>query len=127
TNSIMKKRQEIGRGLRIAVNQDGERVHGFDVNTLTIMANESYEDFAKALQKEIEKEEGIKFNVVEPHTFANLPVQKEDGEAGVLGVKTSEKVWNHLKENEYIDARGKVQDKLRLELKHDVVNLPEEV
>jgi len=127
TNSLLKKRQEIGRGLRIAVNQDGERVHGFDVNTLTVMANESYEDFAKQLQKEIEQEEGIKFNVVEPHTFANIPVMKQDDEPGMLGVETSEKVWNHLKEQEYIDKRGKVQDKLRMELKHDVVDLPEEV
>ena len=67
TGSVMKKRQEIGRGLRIAVNQDGERVHGFEVNRLTVMANESYEDYARQLQKEIEQEEGIKFGVVEPH------------------------------------------------------------
>jgi type III restriction enzyme len=62
TKSVMKKRQEIGRGLRICVNQDGERVYGFDVNTLTVMANESYEAFAKSLQEEIEKEEGIRFD-----------------------------------------------------------------
>ncbi|MDA3785926.1 MAG: DEAD/DEAH box helicase family protein, partial [Deltaproteobacteria bacterium] len=43
TSSVMKKRQEIGRGLRIAVNQEGERVYGFAVNTLTVMANESYD------------------------------------------------------------------------------------
>ncbi len=64
TNSVMKKRQEIGRGLRICVDQDGQRVRGFDVNTLTVMANESYEDFARALQKEIEDEEGIKFDII---------------------------------------------------------------
>ena len=48
-----------GRGLRICVNQDGERVYGFDVNTLTIMANETYEEFAIGLQREIEKKEAI--------------------------------------------------------------------
>jgi type III restriction enzyme len=80
TNSIMKKRQEIGRGLRICVNQDGERVHGFYANTLTVMANESYEDFAASLQKEIEQEEGIKFGVIEEHFFANIPIQNENGE-----------------------------------------------
>ena len=42
TTKEIKKRQEIGRGLRLCVNQDGERVKGFDINTLTIMANESY-------------------------------------------------------------------------------------
>jgi type III restriction enzyme len=45
TASVIKKRQQIDRGLRISVNQDGERVHGFEVNTLTVIANESYEDF----------------------------------------------------------------------------------
>lgn len=58
--SDKERRQTIGRGLRICVNQVGERVHGFEVNTLTVMANESYEKFAERLQKEIEQEEGIK-------------------------------------------------------------------
>lgn len=72
TSSVMKKRQEIGRGLRICVNQDGERVRGFDVNTLTVMANESYEKFAQTLQKEIEEEEGIRFD------GKQLPVKNAD-------------------------------------------------
>lgn len=127
TNSVIKKRQEIGRGLRIAVNQDGERVYGFEVNTLTVMANESYEDFAKELQKEIEKEEGIKFGVVERHSFANIPVLDEEGESKNLGVETSEKVWEHLLGIEYIDEKGRIQDKLRLDIKHNTVELPEEV
>lgn len=73
TGSLMKKRQEIGRGLRIAVNQDGERVYGFDVNTLTVMVNESYEDFVSQLQKEIEEDEGIKFGVVDDHLLPISP------------------------------------------------------
>jgi type III restriction enzyme len=127
TNSVIKKRQEIGRGLRIAVDQDGERVYGFEVNTLTVMANESYEDFAKQLQKEIEKEEGIRFGVVELHSFANIPVLNADGESKNLGVDTSEKVWEHLRSQDYIDDRGKIQDKLRFDIKENVVDLPENV
>jgi len=127
TTSIMKKRQEIGRGLRIAVNQDGERVHGFDVNRLTVMANESYEDFAKQLQKEIEQEEGIRFGVVERHLFANIPVPTDDHQTEYLGVETSQKVWDHLKEKGYIDVSGKVQDSLRADLKSGEVDLPEDV
>lgn len=124
TTSLLKKRQEIGRGLRIAVNQDGERVYGFDVNTLTVMANESYEDFARQLQKEIEQEEGIKFGVVERHLFANIPVPTEDHHTEYLGVETSEQVFNHLKDKGYIDARGHVQDSLRTALKNNTVDLP---
>ncbi len=52
TVSTMKKRQEIGRGLRIPVNQDGERVFDDDVNILTVVANESYQTYAETLQSE---------------------------------------------------------------------------
>jgi type III restriction enzyme len=127
TTSIIKKRQEIGRGLRIAVNQDGERVHGFDVNTLTVMANESYEDFVSQLQKEIEDEEGIKFGVVEKHLFANIVIETEDHKQAFLGADTSEKIWGHLFDAQYIDKNGKVQDKLRTDIKDNKVNLPEEL
>lgn len=50
TKSEIKKRQEIGRGLRLAVNQDGVRCYDRNINRLTVVANESYNDFAKALQ-----------------------------------------------------------------------------
>jgi len=126
TASEMKKRQEIGRGLRIAVNQDGERIHGFDVNTLTVMANESYEDFADALQKEIEQEEGIRFGVVEDHTFANIVILDEKENEKYLGVKASETIWKNLLDNGYINEKGKVLDKLKKDLKENVVSLPEE-
>jgi type III restriction enzyme len=124
TQSVIKKRQEIGRGLRICVNQDGDRVHGFDVNTLTVMANESYEAFVEGLQKEIEKEEGIKFGVVELHTFANLVIQGADGKDEYLGAAKSEELHKHLLASQYIDQRGKIQDKLKKDLKEGKVDLP---
>lgn len=62
TQSALKKRQEIGRGLRLCVNQNGERVLDKRVNVLTVIPNESYEAFAKALQTEIEEETGMKFD-----------------------------------------------------------------
>jgi len=126
TNSVIKKRQEIGRGLRIAVNQDGERVHGFEVNTLTVMANESYEKFVEQLQKEIEQEEGIKFGVVEEHLFANIVVSVDDYTNEYLGVEASKALWNYLKTSGYIDAKGKVQDSLKAALKTGELELPEE-
>lgn len=126
TNSVMKKRQEIGRGLRICVNQAGERVQGFDVNTLTVMANESYEDFAKGLQEEIEKEEGIKFGVIEEHYFANITIEKENGDLEYFGVKNSENVYNYLLEKKYIDKKGKVQNSLKLDIKENNFEIPVE-
>lgn len=61
TQSAMKKRQEIGRGLRLCVNQSGARVMDKRVNVLTVIPNESYEAFAKSLQQEIEEETGVTF------------------------------------------------------------------
>lgn len=124
SNSVVKKRQEIGRGLRLCVNQNGERVFGFDVNTLTVMANESYEEFAKKLQKEIEEDTGIKFGLIEEHGFANLVLFDENGEEKYLGIEKSESLWQHFKAHDYIDAKGKVQDSLKLALKNNVVALP---
>ena len=62
SRSVLKKRQEIGRGLRLCVNQKGERVLDKRVNVLTVIPNESYEAFAKALQTEIEEETGVSFD-----------------------------------------------------------------
>ena len=61
TKSDLKKRQEIGRGLRLCVNHTGQRIYEPTVNRLTVIANESYEDFANALQKEIETDCGVRF------------------------------------------------------------------
>ena len=61
TSSQMKKRQEIGRGLRLPVDIDGQRVHDDTINVLTVVANESYADFSRKLQTEIEEETGIHF------------------------------------------------------------------
>ncbi|UZH55840.1 DEAD/DEAH box helicase family protein [Salinimicrobium tongyeongense] len=61
TKSDIKKRQEIGRGLRLAVDRDGNRIYDQNINRLTVIANEAYDDFAKALQKEIEEECGVQF------------------------------------------------------------------
>jgi type III restriction enzyme len=62
TKSELKKRQEIGRGLRLCVNQEGIRVREKAINRLTVVANERYEDFAKALQTEISEDFGVDFS-----------------------------------------------------------------
>ena len=126
TTSEMKKRQEIGRGLRIAVNQHGERVRGFEVNTLTVMANESYEQFVENLQKEMEKEENIRFGVVKNHIFANIVVDVKYGKEVYLGHEKSEEIFNYLLSNKYIDSKGEVEDKLKIDLKDNKIILPEE-
>jgi type III restriction enzyme len=125
TKSEVKKRQEIGRGLRLCVNQEGERQYGSFINTLTVIANESYEEFAAALQKEYETESGIRFGVIETHLFANIPVKQEDGSIKYLGQKASEAIYNAFLDNGYIDETGEVQDKLKIAIKDNKLNVPE--
>jgi type III restriction enzyme len=123
--SEQQRRQTIGRGLRICVNQNGERVRGFEVNTLTVIATESYEQFAEKLQKEIEDETGIRFGIVEAHQFAGVTAIGDDGQPAPLGFDRSKLLWEHLKAEGLVNAQGKVQDALRKALKDGKLVLPE--
>ena len=121
------RRQTIGRGLRLCVNQTGERQRGFEVNTLTVIARESFEEFAENLQREIEEETGVRFGLVERHAFASIVVEGEDGRAGPLGVEQSKRLWDHLVSQGYLDGRGRARDVLREALDGDGVVLPGEL
>lgn len=121
-----ERRQTIGRGLRLCVNQNGDRLRGFEINTLTVIATENYEQFAENLQKEIEKDTGIRFGIVEHHQFAAIAVTGADGQAAALGVDQSKTLWEHLKAVGHIDAKGKVQDSLKQALKDGTLALPVE-
>src|SRR5690606_9900278 len=126
TKSEVKKRQEIGRGLRLCVNQDGERQYGSFINTLTVIANESYEEFAEALQKEYETESGIRFGIVENHLFANIPVKQEDGSIKYLGQEASEAIFKAFLNNGYINENGEIQAELKTAIKDNNLVVPEE-
>ncbi len=120
-----ERRQTIGRGLRLCVDQDGRRQHGFAVNTLTVIARESYEEFAEKLQREIEEETGVRFGIIEPHQFAQLP-PAGDGSL-TLGLDKSKKIFDHLLARGYIDCQGRIEDCLRKAVRDDSLHLPEEL
>ena len=84
TRSAVKKRQEIGRGLRLPVDQNGLRVFDESVNKLYVMANESYEDFARALQTEYEEDCGVTFGKVPLTALAKL-TRVVDGQEQPIG------------------------------------------
>ena len=121
-----ERRQTIGRGLRLCVNQDGERQRGFEVNTLTVIAQESYEPFAENLQREIEAETGIRFGVVEDHQFASIAINNAGGQTGHLGMEKSQELWRYLVTAGYIDSQGKIADRLRDALPDGSFTLPDE-
>ncbi|MGK0576000.1 DEAD/DEAH box helicase family protein [Macrococcus capreoli] len=127
TKDTITKRQKIGRGLRIAVNQEGQRVPGFDVNTLTVMANESYIDFASGLQKEYE-DAGTKFGIFEDNIFSSIVIGTDElGEKIPLGSKDSKVLFNFMKEHKYLDSKGKGSAKLAKAIENDELELPEEI
>ena len=127
-SSEQQRRQTIGRGLRLCVKAEGNdfvRVRGFETNTLTVIATESYEQFAESLQKEIEQETGIRFGIVETHQFAGITATGADGPPAPLGFDQSKVLWEHLKTAGLVNAQGKVQDTLRKVLKDGTLTLPE--
>ncbi|MEX1027702.1 MAG: DEAD/DEAH box helicase family protein [Candidatus Paceibacterota bacterium] len=123
--SERQRRQTIGRGLRLAVNQDGERQRGFGINRLTVIAQDSYEQFAKDLQLEIQADTGIRFGVVLRDQFAACSIQSSDGEFVALGAERSEELWAHFNESHMIDAKGNVLDALRDALREESLDVPE--
>ena len=111
SQAVEKKRQEIGRGLRLPVNRSGERVHDETVNRLTIIANESYEEFARKLQSEFEEDFGIKFGKVEAIDFARLIRVSDDGTESQTGQDASREIFGELIVNGYLSNSGKILDK----------------
>lgn len=108
TRSAIKKRQEIGRGLRLPVDQKGFRVFDESVNKLYVMANESYEDFARALQTEYEEDCGVTFGKVPLTALAKL-TRVVDGNEQVIGREEAEAIFAALVEQKMLDAEGRIQ------------------
>ena len=125
TKSEMKKRQEIGRGLRLPVNQQGERIFDETINRLTVIANESYEDFARKLQTEIEEDFNIHFGAVNKNAFAKI-IQVIHGKETTLGDEKSQKIWGELKQQGYINEDGQIQPKFNPSDKYFEVKLSPE-
>lgn len=122
TRSAIKKRQEIGRGLRLPVDQSGVRVFDESVNKLYVMANESYEDFARALQTEYEEDCGVTFGKVPFTAFVKL-ARVVDGVEQPIGKEAAESIRRALVEQKMLDADGRIQpafDPKRADFKLDL-------
>jgi type III restriction enzyme len=110
TKSVVKKRQEIGRGLRLPVNQHGERVFDENINKLLVVANESYDEFARQLQKEYEEDCGVTFGKLSQFAFAKL-ARDVDGESVAVGREISVEIFKALTASGILDGDGKIQKK----------------
>lgn len=96
-------RQKVGRGLRLCVNQDGERIEDKNINVLHVMANESFADFADTLQKEIEDETGVKFGVLQLDLFAGMVYEEQIEHEHTIDEAEAHELVKHWTENGTLD------------------------
>lgn len=125
TGDTLTKRQKIGRGLRLPVNQDGERCLDPDVNVLTVISNESYEDFAKGLQKEFE-DGGFRFGVLVPESFTNLIIKTSEGDEEKCGYERSKAIYEALVAADLVTPKGAIKPELKAAAEVEKVPLPPE-
>lgn len=123
TVSTLKKRQEIGRGLRLPVNQNGERVFDDYVNNLVVIANESYQEFVAKLQKEFEEDCGVVFGRLPREAFAGLLFDLNGAEASI-SKDMSDSIWEHLKTNGWIADDGFILDSFGQAVESHTFGLP---
>ncbi|HJA29333.1 MAG TPA: DEAD/DEAH box helicase family protein [Candidatus Olsenella pullicola] len=126
TKDTLTKRQKIGRGLRLPVNQDGERCYDPEVNELTVISNESYDDFARSLQKEFE-EEGMRFGVLSPESFASLVLTMPDGNEERCGYERSKAVYQTLVDEGMVTSKGAITSELKTAAETGQVPLPADI
>lgn len=124
-----ERRQTLGRGLRLPVAKTEEgytRVADRGIATLTVVANESYQAFAKSLQKEY-KDAGVEIGRVRLSEFSKIPIEGTDGTLtdDLLGYQRSVEIWNHLMTHGFI-ADGVVTPKFQPNTLGFDLSLPEQ-
>ena len=134
SSSDVRKRQEVGRGLRLCVNQDGERmdtnVLGNDVhnvNILTVIASESYDSFAKGLQTELAEAVVDRPKAVTADLFIGKVIKDDKGNEQVVDSDTAHAIQYDLIVNGYVDKKGTLTDKYYEEKANGKIKVAEEV
>lgn len=134
SSSEIRKRQEVGRGLRLCVNDNGERmdanVLGDDVqnvNLLTVIASESYDSFAKGLQSEMAEDVSDRPLKVTTDLFTNKVISDVNGDEQVVTPNLARIIYNSLIRNDYIDDEGILTDKYYSDKKNGTVQMPDKL
>jgi type III restriction enzyme len=132
SGSDVRKRQEVGRGLRLSVNQDGERMDtnllGEDVhniNVLTVVANESYDSFAKELQIELAEAVADRPRMVTVDLFKNKVIKDANGAEQVVDIDLAQSIYEGLITGGYL-KKGVLTDKYYEDKKNGNIELAEE-
>lgn len=134
SSSEIRKRQEVGRGMRLSVNQDGERmdagVLGNDVqnvNVLTVIASESYESFAKGLQAEIAEDIADRPRAVTRDLLLNRVVTDDHGNEMVIDSDAASAIMYEMTVNHYVDRKDVLTDKYYEDKANGELKMAEEV
>lgn len=111
SNNTISRRQEVGRGLRLSVNQSGDRmdhpstVH--DVNVLTVVASESYKDFVAALQKDISESLSARPKVADEAYFTGKVLKTESGDVEITA-QLAKQIYKYLLKHDYTDDADRI-------------------
>ena len=134
SSSDVRKRQEVGRGLRLCVNQDGERMDAnaqgndvHNVNVLTVIASESYDSFAKGLQTEIAEAVADRPRAVTVELFVGKVIKDDQGNEQVIDRDTAAAIHFDMIVNGYIDKKGALTDKYYADKANGELKVAEEV
>lgn len=132
SSNNISRRQEIGRGLRLCVNQNGERMDSsvlddvHKINVLTVIASESYESFVSNLQKNIADDLQDRPKEVTTELFKDKVVHLENGEIHSINQVESQNIIFGLMNNGYIDQKGHLTEKYQSDLANGTLILPQE-
>lgn len=134
SSSDVRKRQEVGRGLRLCVNQDGERMdtnvlgnYVHNVNVLTVIASESYDSFANGLQNEIAEAVADRPKAVTAELFIGKVIKDDKGNEQVVDGDTGRAIHFDLIVNGYIDKKGALTDKYYEDKANGDIKIADEV
>ncbi|MDR1363956.1 MAG: restriction endonuclease subunit R, partial [Spirochaetaceae bacterium] len=129
SGSDVRKRQEVGRGLRLSVNQDGERMDAnllgedvHNINVLTVIANESYDSFAKGLQREIAEAVADRPRMVSVDLFKNKVIKDASGAEQVVDIDLAQSIYEWLIKSDYV-KKGALTDKYYDDKKNGAVEI----
>ena len=133
SSSEVRKRQEVGRGLRLCVNQNGERMDAnalgndvHNINVLTVIASESYDDFARGLQTEMAEAVADRPQKVTVELFVGKVVKDTNGNEQVIDGDTATIIFESLIENGYV-RRGQLTDKYYEEKANGSLEIADEI
>ncbi|QWD20227.1 DEAD/DEAH box helicase family protein [Polynucleobacter paneuropaeus] len=123
-DNTISRRQEVGRGMRLSVNQMGDRMDDpatvHQVNVLTVVASESYKDFVTALQRDISESLSERPRVADESYFAGKILKTNAGSITVTPL-IAKQIYKYLVKNDYTDDLDRISEKYHEDKKNDLI------